>query len=399
MTSSPPLSTTAPTRYKKPNYHLLHALPLPLSVSPLPPLIPHNPLSLIHIIIAYLFPSNPSHPSPLHRGFFHASTRSVHITDPETIKAFWNHGFFGKGNLSRSEPTWVTRRRRALGVIGRDEALTAEEVTERRRGERKEFKKERARLEKEKLDRQLAEEGKLNPEGNEDQEGTGSGSSSSAARAVHFAPLESPSSRRRSLERPVADVEDIEHLQLTLEEAFFLSFGLGVLELTDADTNKKISQKDMLRLFRGHACFPPRDPQSSFEPDDPFMLSYVVYHHFRSLGWVVKPGVKFAVDYLLYNRGPVFSHAEFGVLILPAYSHTHWANDKSRKEGKELRPWHWLHSINRVSSQVKKTVVLVFVEVPPPLDDDGKIGVADLLARYSVREVALRRWLVSRNRD
>jgi len=102
---------------------------------------------------------------------------------------------------------------------------------------------------------------------------------------------------------------------------------------------------------------------------------------------------------VLYNRGPVFSHAEFGVLILPAYSHPHWANDKSRKEGKELRPWDWLHSINRVSSQVKKTVILVFVEVPPPLDDDREIGVVDLLARYSVREVALRRWLVSRNRD
>ena len=240
MTTPPPLSTAAPNRYKKPNYHLLHALPLPLSVTPLPPLIPHNPLSLVHIIIAYLFPSNLSHPPSLHRGFFHASTRSVHITDQEAIRAFWNHGFFGKGNLSRSEPTWVTRRRRALGVIGRDEALTAEEVTERRRGERKEFKKERARLEKEKRDKQLAEEGKLTLEGNEDQEGTASASSSSTARTVHFAPLEPPSSRRRSLERPVADVEDIEHLQLTLEEAFFLSFGLGVLELTDADTNVRI---------------------------------------------------------------------------------------------------------------------------------------------------------------
>lgn len=56
----------------------------------------------------------------------------------------------------------------------------------------------------------------------------------------------------------------------------------------------------MLQLFRGHTHFPPQSPQSSFEPDDPFMLSYVVYHHFRSLGWVVKPGVKFAVDYCAY---------------------------------------------------------------------------------------------------
>jgi tRNA-splicing endonuclease subunit Sen2 len=45
-------------------------------------------------------------------------------------------------------------------------------------------------------------------------------------------------------------------------------------------------------------------------PDNPFLTSYVVYHYFRSLGWVVKSGTKFCVDYLLYKKGPVFSHAE-----------------------------------------------------------------------------------------
>ena len=44
-------------------------------------------------------------------------------------------------------------------------------------------------------------------------------------------------------------------------------------------------------------------------PDDPFLVSYAVYHYFRSLGWVVKPGIKFCCDWLLYRKGPVFSHA------------------------------------------------------------------------------------------
>jgi tRNA-splicing endonuclease subunit Sen2 len=39
-------------------------------------------------------------------------------------------------------------------------------------------------------------------------------------------------------------------------------------------------------------------------------VSYVAYHHYRSLGWVVKTGIKFCVDWLLYKRGLVFSHAE-----------------------------------------------------------------------------------------
>ena len=46
-------------------------------------------------------------------------------------------------------------------------------------------------------------------------------------------------------------------------------------------------------------------------PNNPFIIKYAVYHHFRSLGWVVRGGLKFSVDYLLYKRGPVFSHAEF----------------------------------------------------------------------------------------
>ena len=55
-------------------------------------------------------------------------------------------------------------------------------------------------------------------------------------------------------------------------------------------------------------------PRSVYEPprfDNPFLINYAVYHHYRSLGWVVRSGIKFCVDYLLYKRGPVFHHAEY----------------------------------------------------------------------------------------
>ena len=64
------------------------------------------------------------------------------------------------------------------------------------------------------------------------------------------------------------------------------------------------------------ACeLPPRIPPpvksvESLQFDNPFLVNYVVYHHYRSLGWVIKGGIKFCVDYLLYKRGPVFTHAE-----------------------------------------------------------------------------------------
>lgn len=119
-------------------------------------------------------------------------------------------------------------------MIGLDEALTSEEVTERRRGERKEFKRERARAERERREKQLVEEGKIVKEADDDG---GEQAAAVAVKSITFAAVEPPSSRRKSLERPVVDVEDLEHLQLTLEEAFFLAFGLGVLEIKDSETN------------------------------------------------------------------------------------------------------------------------------------------------------------------
>lgn len=120
-------------------------------------------------------------------------------------------------------------------MIGLDEGLTSEEVTERRRGERKEFKRERARAERERREKQLVEEGKIVKEtgGDEGEQAA----AAVAVKSISFAAVEPPSSRRRSLERPVVDVEDLEHLQLTLEEAFFLAFGLGVLEIKDSETD------------------------------------------------------------------------------------------------------------------------------------------------------------------
>lgn len=56
---------------------------------------------------------------------------------------------------------------------------------------------------------------------------------------------------------------------------------------------------------------PSPTPQKYLQFDNPFLINYAVYHHYRSLGWVVKGGIKFCVDYLLYKRGPVFTHAEY----------------------------------------------------------------------------------------
>ena len=185
------------------------------------------------------------------------------------------------------------------------------------------------------------------------------------------------------------DIVDMEHLQLMPEEAFYLTYALGALSVRDPATLKAFSVQDLFKLFRQYSYFPPR---TALKLDDPFMLNYAVYHHFRSLGWVVRPGIKFGVDWLLYHRGPVFSHAEFALIVLPAYTDPGW-NGRQPPQ----RSWHWLHSINRVQSTALKTLVMIYVDIPPPCDEE--LDVSALLKQYKIREFVIKRWLSNRNRD
>jgi tRNA-splicing endonuclease subunit Sen2 len=79
-----------------------------------------------------------------------------------------------------------------------------------------------------------------------------------------------------------------------------------------------MSLADVWSAFQAaHSALPAPTPGPD-RFDNPLLVNYVAYHHYRALGWVVKGGIKFCVDLLLYKRGPVFSHAEC-VLPPPAW--------------------------------------------------------------------------------
>lgn len=457
----PPLKKkiNRPSRPVKPNFKQIHALPLPLNIYALPPLIPHNPLSVLQIVLTYLVhlvAPPTSHPKLLYQGFLSPETHSVHVIDEATIRVLWERGFFGKGSLSRSEPSWLNREKRRKG-LGANE--TSEEITRKRREERNVFKKERARKETEAIEGRLLKEGRkrpsndtkassdakpkstlsympseqssvnsevhvsLNSEGKLLLDHNANGSVEDNTSELSNHPHKGASKTKENTSNITSStITNEEHLQLCPEEAFFLVYGLGVLQIRDLIKSETIPTESLFSLFRQFSYFPPRQPLD-LHPDDPFLISYVVYHHFRSLGWVVRPGIKFAVDYLLYNRGPVFSHAEFAVVILPAYTHPHWHSTPAlsqRTRKKESKSWWWLHCVNRVQSQVRKSLVLVYVEVPPPLwvetsplpgaepSEDGKEAltlkaeeenITATLKRYKVRELTIRRWTPNRSRD
>ncbi len=445
-------------RQKRPNYHEIHAKPLPVDVNPLPVFIPHNPISYVKIAVTLLshFIWAPSSHKCIHKAYFSSETQSIHVTDPSSVRALWEHGFFGKGSLSRSEPQWFEAEKRRLGV---EASKTSAEVTQSRREERKQFKLERAKAQREAIEQQLRDEGKLDADqsleelvddGQMDESPKGTIYTPEAGEVVTLhgdsilsAVNESLTNQipkwtadaSRGNDVPLSELRDLEHLQLTPEEAFFLTYVFGVLDIvkvTDLDaanTDQPYPVWFLMRLYCAHALYPIIEEQTSrllealepnksakhvcstlsgipsIEPDNPFILRYVVYHHFRSLGWVVRPGIKFAVDYLLYLRGPAFTHAEFAIMIIPSFSHSYWKSHSDMKAKEDqYKDWWWLHRVNRVQTQVMKTLLLVYVEIPPHWDDsfakgDIKLDIGAVLKKYTIREFVVKRWSPSRNRD
>ncbi|KAJ5958777.1 tRNA-splicing endonuclease [Penicillium vulpinum] len=468
---SGPASDARPPRAPrppKPNFRQIHQFPLPVNVHHVPPVIPHNPLSLISVALSYLtFLISPPR-QEVYSAYFDKATSSIHVTDERSIKALWQMGFFGKGSLSRSEPSWLAREKKRRGL---HDGKTSEEITRLRRTERRELKLERARMEKLAIEETLKAEAAARKSGpsepiEQDAQSTttddttnatatttekfslkkarearalearqarelaaknadaalaeqNQAGTSSNGKSVRFSPVvqkkEFVSTSPSSLQLPDSVVDSLdsddfpneEHLQLSNEEAFFLAYSLGALQIYDAPlksgeviSTSPITTSALLQQFCHHSFQPARDSAASLQPDDPFMISYTVYHHFRSLGWVIRSGVKFGTDYLLYNRGPVFSHAEFAVAVIPSYTHPYWSETEERRNytaEKQARSWWWMHCVSRVQAQVLKSLVVCYVDVPPPAASVDDIGA--LFSQYKVREFLIKRWIPNRTRD
>jgi len=284
--------------------------------------------------------------------------------------------------------------------------MTAEEVREKRRAERKQFKLDRAAA----LAQAAAEAEEAFAQGREAQITTviPSGATWKPQQPVgedEPGPSSMPAPGQDEVLEEDEEVPELEHLQLTLQEAWFLLWNLDCLTVLDPATSEPMTLREIWTAFRNAHCLPqitslPTDIYSN-RFDNPFLVHYAAYHYYRSLGWVIKGGIKFCVDLLLYKRGPVFHHAEFAVVVLPVYE------DPADQETSPFNlanaspfSWSWLSTVNRVNSQVQKTLILTYVTIPA----SSRVS-PDLLsspacfAHYTVREVVLRRFIPARMRD
>lgn len=308
------------------------------------------------------------------------------VVDTDSMVKLWREGFFGKGILSRSEPTWHARTVTRLNIVNdrKQNSIAMEDITKSRRFERIEFKRQRQRLQ----DLQLKQrKGLITDE--EVTEMTKLDEQLVEFRKKDFINVGNTEVQIRDEDADIIDDEEsvvqLEYMQLQAVEVFFLQFALN-------KTN--VDSLSLKQLFI-RCC---QQYDSSIKANNKFIVNYIVYHYFRSKGWCVRSGIKFGTDYLLYKRGPPFSHAEFCVLVM----------QDDYEKGIGSYDWFQICAKARVIGSVKKNFVQIYVEAPLQVEFDKIFATSDiddglmfkqLLSRYRVSEVLYKRWNPSRTRD
>lgn len=345
-------------------------LPVPLATElygELSPVSALSPYSWIHLLalVALVVYRRVSQPDPPKMIVNVDELGAFQVRDDKQMWTLWSQGFFGKGTLSRSEPTWKSRQLRDA------DDMAKEDFTAFRRDERRAFKRLRAESQKYEL---LLRQRQLTPEEQSQWDSLKQEMEQAKSGAGHQLAGE-----KRASEEASSPLLVSETLQLQKSEAFFLLFALDVVNIAKGD--RVLDLHELL-----HLC------TQRMEPADAFLVEYAVYHHYRSLGWCVRSGIKFGCDMVLYKRGPPFMHAEYAV--------------KWIVNGREWTTWEDFMALARVVSGVKKTLVLVYVDVPDATEfarlTRGKMTRARIHALfklYRVNEVIYKRWSPSRTRD
>ncbi|KAJ2001689.1 tRNA splicing endonuclease subunit sen2 [Coemansia thaxteri] len=265
----------------------------------------------------------------------------------------WRKGAFGKGILSRADPTWLLRfnRARLAPESAHRGSKYLEDITRQRRTERHAAK----------------ESEPAHP--SKDKDGV---------TGLTLVPMS-------EFEVSTDEAQEMEPLQLSFYETLFLC-DLGCLRVRDS-AGVEYGYFDLWHLF----CTVDRSPD--------FALKFAAYYYYRSKGWVVKSGLKFGTDFMLYKKGPAQSHAQYSVLVrrnddcadadCAANDDEPWAASES---------WQYMFSLSRVTTQVRKTLILCYVESPPPLTSTESAQEPEAgsmppeMNQYRIREFVVQRF-------
>ncbi len=488
---------------------------------------------LSNLVPGFLLPLMQSDEPPLlTTAQYDSITSSAWVTDPESAQTLWRRGFFGKGSLSRSEPTWHERRTATMLIVeqrkrleakaeaaaaraaasglseeeraaavnaARQEAsklITAEELTAIRRKERQAAKIERAKAavragtqlpdgilalgaeldgdeELQELLRKATRMGLKEGDEAADEEyrahvpGLIYFREPALEKAKQFkaeAPTQSTfttepekqqadaaaAEKEEDEEEPIEiELEEVEHVQLTMPEVFFLAGMLGVLRLVDEEVSilpvsldvptaepfhsraglGALNARDLRPLLAIKSAHP-----ASFDPFGRAATRQPFPDRLHCLSSLPQLGLGRQAGHQVLCRLPalqaraslwtcrVSTHLiespdeadivysdRFAILVIPSYE------DETDREGSPFPPhpnagpmdWVRFSSVNRVNTQVLKTLILCHVNIPSVkrcaeqgLLDSPEALVAGLKAgnSFTINEVAIRRWVPARMR-
>lgn len=164
-------------------------------------------------------------------------------------------------------------------------------------------------------------------------------------------------------------------VRLSLDEAFFMAYSLNCLSVYEViDGAATALDTDGLWCRLCDARFD-------------FLTLYLAYHHFRSKGWIPRTGLQYGVDFVLYQRHPALAHSDYSVLIQPLPG----VCSKTENLMRPPMSWHDLQVTNRLTSQVGKRLLLLYVQdnAGPSID----LSSPKCLTHFAVQERVVRRWV------
>jgi tRNA-intron lyase len=167
----------------------------------------------------------------------------------------------------------------------------------------------------------------------------------------------------------------IENLCLSYEEAFYLSYALGCLRILNGIDDSVMTNSELWKFFS--------------TKDDRFACKYIVYHKLRSTGWILKSGIKYGTDFLVYYKGPEQYHSSFSVIVKQLSGTTLDVDGASS--------FMKLAGLIRINENVSKEVIICYVLFDPNSYVD--LSKPNCIKHACVYQMAVRRWIPEENRS
>jgi len=141
----------------------------------------------------------------------------------------------------------------------------------------------------------------------------------------------------------------------------------------------------------------------SFDNLKQALVRFVVYSALRNKGYIVREGVKFGADFLVYDKkGPVFQHSDYSIVI----------RDFTNSEEDIMSAEDILSRLRIIGTANKKMIAM---DVESTIDDNKWEKIQEkwsksennktletlflsLIKQFSINQLLIERWLPERNR-